>query len=243
MMRAGCALKLETSPATPGAGEVRVKVLHAAVNPIALFSRLPPMCPATIFPYAVGEWHTAWPLATQLTRGCSRTYVRARMGRTLSSSLAAGRDQLSLAWRTRQSDWPQDKKMTRGCSRQCPSRAERRAVTGRNYLSPSQPTERTACTASQDARSQVRDVASILKSDGDDLKAMVKVDCSTRAEAQGACVDEHFAFDKVDAPSKVYALQRASGGKLVIDVASPAPSESCCVVACGLCPVPATTGH
>ena len=41
---------------------------------------------------------------------------------------------------------------------------------------------------------------------------------------------QHFGFDKVpDALSK--SLTARSGGKLVIDVASPAPSESCCVVA------------
>ena len=44
------------------------------------------------------------------------------------------------------------------------------------------------------------------------------------------CVDEHFAFDEVkEALSK--SLTARSGGKLVIDVASPAPSETCCVVA------------
>ena len=43
-------------------------------------------------------------------------------------------------------------------------------------------------------------------------------------------LDEHFGFDKVpDALSK--SLTARSGGKLVIDVASPAPSETCCVVA------------
>jgi len=52
------ALKLETDVPvpTPGAGEVRVKVLHAAVNPIdwKLFSGgYHSMCPAT-FPYVPG---------------------------------------------------------------------------------------------------------------------------------------------------------------------------------------------
>ena len=43
-------------------------------------------------------------------------------------------------------------------------------------------------------------------------------------------IDEHFPFDKVPgALSK--SLTARSGGKLVIDVASPAPSETCCVVA------------
>ena len=53
------ALKLETDVPvpTPGAGEVRVKVLHAAVNPIdwKLFSGgYHSMCPAT-FPYVGGK--------------------------------------------------------------------------------------------------------------------------------------------------------------------------------------------
>ena len=67
----------------------------------------------------------------------------------------------------------------------------------------------------------------ILKSDGADLKAMVKLFEEGKLKV---CVDEHFPFDKVpDALSK--SLTARSGGKLVIDVASPAPSESCCVVA------------
>ena len=67
----------------------------------------------------------------------------------------------------------------------------------------------------------------ILKSDGADLKAMVKLFDEGKLKV---CVDEHFAFDKVkEALSK--SLTARSGGKLVIDVASPAPSESCCVVA------------
>ena len=66
-----------------------------------------------------------------------------------------------------------------------------------------------------------------LKSDGADLKAMVKLFDEGKLKV---CVDEHFGFDKVpDALSK--SLTARSGGKLVIDVASPAPSESCCVVA------------
>ena len=67
----------------------------------------------------------------------------------------------------------------------------------------------------------------ILKSDGDDLKKMVKLFDEGKLKV---CVDEHFGFDKVpDALSK--SLTARSGGKLVIDVASPAPSETCCVVA------------
>ena len=67
----------------------------------------------------------------------------------------------------------------------------------------------------------------ILKSDGADLKAMVKLFDEGKLKV---CVDEHFAFDEVkEALSK--SLTARSGGKLVIDVASPAPSESCCVVA------------
>ena len=66
-----------------------------------------------------------------------------------------------------------------------------------------------------------------VKSDGADLKAMVKLFEEGKLKV---CVDEHFGFDKVpDALSK--SLTARSGGKLVIDVASPAPSESCCVVA------------
>ena len=69
--------------------------------------------------------------------------------------------------------------------------------------------------------------ALILKSDGDDLKKMVKLFEEGKLKV---CVDEHFGFDKVpDALSK--SLTARSGGKLVIDVASPAPSETCCVVA------------
>ena len=67
----------------------------------------------------------------------------------------------------------------------------------------------------------------ILKSDGDDLKKMVAL---AEAGKLKCIIDEHFPFDKVpDALSK--SLTARSGGKLVIDVASPAPSESCCVVA------------
>jgi NADPH:quinone reductase-like Zn-dependent oxidoreductase len=67
----------------------------------------------------------------------------------------------------------------------------------------------------------------ILKSDGDDLKKMVKLFDEGKLKV---CVDEHFAFDEVkEALSK--SLTARSGGKLVIDVASPAPSETCCVVA------------
>ena len=67
----------------------------------------------------------------------------------------------------------------------------------------------------------------ILKSDGADLKAMVKLFDEGKLKV---CVDEHFAFDEVkEALSK--SLTARSGGKLVIDVASPAPSETCCVVA------------
>ena len=69
--------------------------------------------------------------------------------------------------------------------------------------------------------------ALILKSDGADLKAMVKLFDEGKLKV---CVDEHFAFDEVkEALSK--SLTARSGGKLVIDVASSAPSESCCVVA------------
>ena len=67
----------------------------------------------------------------------------------------------------------------------------------------------------------------ILKSDGADLKAMVKLFDEGKLKV---CVDEHFGFDEVkEALSK--SLTARSGGKLVIDVASPAPSETCCVVA------------
>ena len=73
----------------------------------------------------------------------------------------------------------------------------------------------------------VKFVNMILKSDGGDLKKMVKLFDEGKLKV---CVDEHFGFDKVpDALSK--SLTARSGGKLVIDVASPAPSESCCVVA------------
>ena len=55
----------------------------------------------------------------------------------------------------------------------------------------------------------------ILKSDGEDLKAMVKLFDEGKLKV---CVDEHFGFDKVpDALSK--SLTARSGGKLVIDVA------------------------
>ena len=67
----------------------------------------------------------------------------------------------------------------------------------------------------------------IVKSSGKDLKALVDL---AEAGKLKVCVDEHFAFDKVkEALSK--SLTARSGGKLVIDVASPAPSETCCVVA------------
>ena len=67
----------------------------------------------------------------------------------------------------------------------------------------------------------------VVKSDGDDLKKMVKLFDEGKLKV---CVDEHFAFDEVkEALSK--SLTARSGGKLVIDVASPAPSETCCVVA------------
>ena len=60
-----------------------------------------------------------------------------------------------------------------------------------------------------------------------DLKKMVKLFDEGKLKV---CVDEHFAFDEVkEALSK--SLTARSGGKLVIDVASPAPSETCCVVA------------
>ena len=60
-----------------------------------------------------------------------------------------------------------------------------------------------------------------------DLKAMVKLFEEGKLKV---CVDEHFGFDEVkEALSK--SLTARSGGKLVIDVASPAPSETCCVVA------------
>ena len=73
----------------------------------------------------------------------------------------------------------------------------------------------------------VKFVNMILKSDGDDLKKMVAL---AEAGKLKCIIDEHFPFDKVsDALSK--SLTARSGGKLVIDVASPAPSESCCVVA------------
>ena len=59
------------------------------------------------------------------------------------------------------------------------------------------------------------------------LKKMVKLFDEGKLKV---CVDEHFAFDEVkEALSK--SLTARSGGKLVIDVASPAPSETCCVVA------------
>ena len=68
---------------------------------------------------------------------------------------------------------------------------------------------------------------SATKSDGDDLKKMVKLFDEGKLKV---CVDEHFGFDEVkEALSK--SLTARSGGKLVIDVASPAPSETCCVVA------------
>ena len=73
----------------------------------------------------------------------------------------------------------------------------------------------------------VKFVNMILKSDGADLKAMVKLFDEGKLKV---CVDEHFGFDKVkEALSK--SLTARSGGKLVIDVASPAPSETCCLVA------------
>ena len=69
------ALKLETDVAvpSPGAGEVRVKVLHAAVNPIdwKLFSGgYHSMCPAT-FPYVPIKFGRPTPS----TRRCSRDRV------------------------------------------------------------------------------------------------------------------------------------------------------------------------
>ena len=55
----------------------------------------------------------------------------------------------------------------------------------------------------------------ILKSDGDDLKKMVKLFDEGKLKV---CVDEHFGFDEVkEALSK--SLTARSGGKLVIDVA------------------------
>ena len=73
------ALKLETDVPvpTPGAGEVRVKVLHAAVNPIdwKLFSGgYHSMCPAT-FPFVPGfdlslrAWVPTWSSTTRLKIG------------------------------------------------------------------------------------------------------------------------------------------------------------------------------
>ena len=54
----------------------------------------------------------------------------------------------------------------------------------------------------------------ILKSDGADLKKMVKLFAEGKLKV---CVDEHFAFDEVkEALSK--SLTARSGGKLVIDV-------------------------
>ena len=199
--------------------EVRVKVLHAAVNPIdwKLFSGgYHSMCPAT-FPYVPG-----FDLAGTVDA----------VGEGVS--LAVGDTIIADTGLLETCVDPAPNGGSGGAFAEyaiVPEKLAAKIKAGDARTLAGLPlaglTSYQALFTGGGAYTNAKFVNMILKSDGADLKAMVKLFDEGKLKV---CVDEHFAFDEVkEALSK--SLTARSGGKLVIDVASPAPSETCCVVA------------